>query len=546
MTIHRFFKSMITFSIFSLLGAFPLKAQISFEDVTVEAGLLEALKGIKGHSASWGDVTGNGYPDLFVGTFSDRPDSIYATRGHHAKPEPDKLFLNRGDGTFVEVTESPVRQYGRCSGSAFADLDNDGDLDLVVSHNARLPDSPKAQHKTGNFLFENLGGGEFRDVTDRAGLNFGLPFTGRNTFVFDYNGDGLLDLFMQEDWVLDSISGGNSRLMENQGDLVFKDVTAEAGFPHGFRNGLYGLGGFVGDMNGDLWPDVFFSHSCRMFINNRDGTFREKIYDMVPPNYRLPGTRADGYWTCGADLGDLDNDGDMDLVMGQHFLQLDTVKQRIFVFLNEGNDAEGNPLLRDITWESRLEQPTRKVPNIQLQDLDNDGRLDILATAGNGLAYRNKGSLNGIPRFDIPTASGIEEGNGYWACGPLGDFNRDGRLDFFGPEWLTSAHSPLLKNTSPEAGHYLAVKLELEDGRNRNGLDARVDIYTQGNLGNEKQRIASRIITVSNGYASGYESIAYFGLPAHETVDIRVSMPCGGQVYTAAGIRRNQLFILRK
>ncbi len=543
---NKYYAFLIAICSFLSMTALPVEGQIQFEDVTKDADLIEPLKGMKGHSASWGDVTGNGYPDLFVGTFSDRPDSIYATRGHIAKAEPDKLFLNQGDGTFEEVLESPVRQYGRCSGSAFADFDNDGDLDLVVSHNARLPDSSKPQHKTGNFLFENSGQGEFIDVTEKAGLNFGLPFTGRNTFVFDYNGDGLLDLFMQEDWVLDSISGGNSRLMENRGNLVFKDVTYEAGFPHGFRKGLYGLGGFVGDMNGDLWPDVFFSHSCRMFINNKNGTFRERTYQMVPQKYQMPGTWADGYWTCGADLGDLDNDGDMDMAVGHHFLEFDTVEQKIFVFLNEGNDADGNPILRDISTESQLEQPSRRAPNIQLQDMDNDGKVDILATSGNSFVYRNKGSLGGIPHFDKPTGSGIKDGNGYWACGPLGDFDRDGRLDFFGPEWLTSAPSPLLKNETPGANHYLAVKLELEEGPNRNGVDARVDIFTQGNLGNAEERIASRIITVSNGYASGYEAIAYFGLPDHNKVDIRVSMPCGGQVYNATAVQRNQLYILRK
>jgi len=538
-------------AIFSLLftATFQVKGQIRFEDVTENAGLIEPLKGIKGHSAAWGDVTGNGYPDLFVGTFSDRPDSIYATRGHIALAEPDKLLLNRGDGTFEEVMDSPVRQYGRCSGSAFADFDNDGDLDLVVSHNARHAGSTKSQHKTGNFLFENKGQGEFTDVTEKAGINFGLPFTGRSTYVFDYNGDGLLDLFMQEDWVLDSISGGNSRLMENRGGLVFEDVTSEAGFPHGFRKGLYGLGGFVGDMNGDRWPDVFFAHSCRMFINNRDGTFREKAYSMVPSIYQLPGTSAGGFWTCGADLGDLDNDGDMDMVMGQHFTDaglLDTLKSNIFVFLNEGNDADGNPVLRDITLESRVEQPGRRTPNIQLQDMDNDGLVDILATSGNKFVYRNKGILDGIPYFDRPVDSNIEEGNGYWACGPLGDYDRDGRLDFFGPEWLTAAPSVLLKNETPGAQHYLAVKLELDKGPNRNGVDARVDLYIRGKLGIEEERIASRIITVSNGYASGYEAIAYFGLPDHKTVDIRVSMPCGGQVYNATAVQRNQLYILRK
>ncbi len=529
-----------------LLASLSLSGQIKFKDVTKSAKLIEPLKGMKGHGAAWGDVTGNGYPDLFFGTFSDRPDSDYATRGHPAKAEPDKLFLNKGDGTFEEVMNSPINQYGRNSGAVFADFDNDGDLDLVVSHNSynNKVGTRTGNHKAGNFLFENDGTGSFTDVTEKSGLNFSWPFTGRNTFVFDYDGDGLLDLFMQEDWVLDSISGGNSRLMKNTGNLVFRDVTAEAGFPNGFRNGLYGLGGFVGDINGDLWPDVFFSHSCRMFINQKDGTFHEKEYNMVPPKYRLPGAGASGYWTCGADLGDLDNDGDMDMVMSQHFPLGDTVSRKLFLFLNEGNDPEGNPILRDISEEASIIPPSYRDPHIQLQDMDNDGMVDIVVSNCSAMVYRNNGVKGGIPHFDQPVGSGFEGAQNYWASGPLGDYDRDGRLDFIGPEWVPSTPSPLLRNVTPGAKKYLAVKLELT-GANRNGIDARVELYAPGKLGMDEGLIATRIITISNGYSSGYEAIAYFGLPDHKKVDIRVSMPCGGLKLTATSVKRNQMYIFK-
>lgn len=541
----KFSKNIILFSLLAsvLLNTMPLSGQIQFKDVTEKAGLVEPLKGVMGHGAAWGDVTGNGYPDLFLGTFTGRPDSIYAKRGHPAKPEPDKLFLNRGDGTFEEVMESPIRQFGRNSGVAFADFDNDGDLDLVVSHNATGHDKP--QYSTGNFLFENDGTGSFTDVTEKSGLDFGLPFTGRNTFVFDYNGDGLPDLLMQEDWVRDDASGGNSRLMKNMGDLEFSDVTMKAGLPHGYRKGLHGIGGFVGDINGDLWPDFFFAHSCRMFINNRDGTFHEKSYNMVNPDYTLPGMKAGGYWTCGADIGDLDNDGDMDMVMGDHFPSPDTVNRRLYVFLNEGNDVDGDPILRDITREAGVAPPSTRTPHIQLQDLDNDGMVDILASSNNTFIYRNNGLEGGIPRFDEPSGSGCEGGNGYWPAGPLGDYDRDGKLDFIGPEWETATASPLLKNITRGAKNYIAVKLELQDGPNRNGIDARVDIYEAGRLGKDEDLIGTRIITVSNGYSSGYEAIAYFGLPDHRKVDIRVSMPCDGPVLTATSVKRNQLYIIK-
>ena len=541
--LNPYLKPTVALMLLFLLFFPPVSGQLKFKDVTKKAHLTEPLKGMMGHGAAWGDIDGNGYPDLFFGTFSGRPDSIYAKRGHAPKSEPDKLFLNNGNGTFTEVKNTPINKRGRNSGSAFADFDNDGDLDLVVSHNSY--DGEKEQFKTGNFLFENDGSGNFTDVTAKSGLDFGWPFTGRNTFVFDYNGDGLLDIFMQEDNLREDASGGYSRLMKNKGNLVFEDVTKEAGFPIGYRTGLYGIGGWVGDINGDHWPDVFFAHSCRMFLNNRDGSFHEKDYHMVPSDYTKGAIISKSMWTCGADLGDLDNDGDMDMVMGNHFPSSDTIIRTLYVYLNEGNDSQGDPILRNITIEAGLPAPTSKSPHIQLQDMDNDGWVDIIASSCKSFIYRNKGLEGKIPEFEKPISSGIEGGISYWAAGPLADYNRDGKLDFIGPEWEPAVASPLLKNVTI-GGAYLDVKLELNNEPNRNGVDAKVDIYKEGMLGNPEGRIASRIITVSNGYSCGYEAIAHFGLnKKNKTVDIRVIMPCDGKVYTATSVEINQLYIIR-
>jgi len=353
--------------------------------------------------------------------------------------------------------------------------------------------------------------------------------------------------------MLDSVMGGdlasargpwgNSRLMKNMGDLKFREVTAEANFPHGRKKGLYGLGGVVGDINGDTWPDVFFAHSCRMFINNHDGTFREKILSLVDKKITEPAT-TNPNWTCGADIGDLDNDGDMDLVMGDHFHQ-DSVFHRMYVYLNDGNDSNGDPILRDITYAAKVANPDGRTFHTQIQDIDNDGLMDIITSRCNSIVYRNSGIVDGIPQFESPVNTGMKGGIGYWAGGALGDYNRDGRLDFMGPEWNTSYPSVLLRNETPNADNYIEIKPELENSANRNAIGARVEIFREGKLGNKKDLLGNCIISVSNGYSCGYEAIAHFGVPNNKKVDVRITMPCDGKVYSATSVARNQRFIVK-
>ncbi len=134
-----------------------------------------------------------------------------------------------------------------------------------------------------------------------------------------------------------------------------------------------------------------------MFINNRDGTFHEKEYNIVPDDIAAPST-VNMNWTCGANTGDLDNDGDMDFVVGDHF-RFDSVYHHLFVFINEGNDEHGDPVIRDISDEIGLEHPDGRLIHMQLDDADNDGKMDIMTVRCNAFVYRNAGLVNGLPRF---------------------------------------------------------------------------------------------------------------------------------------------------
>lgn len=73
-----------------------------------------------------------------------------------------------------------------------------------------------------------------------------------------------------------------------------------------------------------------------------------------------------------------------------------------------------------------------------------------------------------------------------------------------------------------------------------------MEIFNAGVMGSKKDLSDTQIISVSNGYSSGYEAIAHFGLPKYKTVDIRATMPCDGPIYTATSVARNQRFILKK
>jgi hypothetical protein len=115
-----------------------------------------------------------------------------------------------------------------------------------------------------------------------------------------------------------------------------------------------------------------------------------------------------------------------------------------------------------------------------------------------------------------------------------------------GPEWEQAFPSVLLRNVTKGADNFIDIKPELENSANRNGIGARVEIFKAGMMGEKKGLLGTGIISVSNGYSCAYEAIAHFGLPKDKNVDIRLTMPCGGHVYEATSVARNQQFILKK
>jgi len=497
---------------------------ISFAEATLSWGIDDLLRGIMAHAAACGDFDGDGDLDLYVGNFCDRPPEKYEGA---PGPVPNVLLVNEG-GRFRDSGQKAVVMRARTSGVVFADLDNDGDLDLFATNNSK-----QKGLRSPNKLFENENS-RLRDISE--GNAACVIMGGRSVGVLDFDGDGLLDLFVTEDrW-----TGGRSRLFRNKGKLTFEDVTSQACLP----DDLPGLGVITPDFNQDGWPDIFVSQANCLFLSRGNGTYTEagsKAFQYTPINREAS--------PCGVAFGDVDRDGDQDIVIVDH-----SQPARQHLFNNQGLRA-GVPDFGEVTEDVGLgykfpswtpEGFHLKHAHVEIADFDNDSWPDILVAATyneNGRSWpfvcRNLGANGGQVRFQVPP---VEKANAYFPAGPVGDYDRDGKLDVFLASWFRQMPSRLFLNCSPRR-HWVEVRV-LGKSINRMGIGCKVKVYQAGKLGEPQPLLGYQEIGTGHGYCSGQEAVAHFGLGDLSECDIEVIFPFGRGVIRKKDVRVDRLIVI--
>lgn len=471
------------------------------------------------------DYDGDGWPDIYLSQGGGPPS--HSLRKQHA----DKLFRNRGNGQFEDVTVGIGLENDRFGqGVTVGDYDNDGFPDLFVANIG------------SNAFFRNHGDGTFEDVTretQTGGNEWSL-----SAALADFNGDSFPDLY-----VVNYLGGSNvfvrscqangrpvqcppggfpaeqDRLYLNLGDGHFRDITDEAGIRA--ANGK-GMGIIVADFDGSRRPQIFIANDTTanfLFVNEtKEPAGSLAFVDRAALRGVAYNDLGNARSSMGVACGDSNDDGRLDLLVTNYIREASSflVQQPDQTFVEQTRDAGlRDPSLNKMGWGT------------QFLDADLDGHLDLAVANGHLDDY----SASGVP-FKMATQVFRNRGHArfielpskdlgpYFCKSVLGramarlDWNRDGRDDLA----VTHVDAPfaLLSNTTEISHHRLILTLRGVLG-SRDAIGAVVRVQTGDG-------VVHRQLTAGDGFEASNERKIIVGMGTSDQAStVTIQWPSGNE-----------------
>lgn len=504
----------------------------------------------------WFDYNRDGWDDLFL---------------PNGKTQKNALFRNNRDGTFTNVAAAAgvEDESGGGTGAAAADIDNDGFQDLLVLGNGGISPPPSVGPPQLK-LYRNKGDGTFEDITAASGLTG--PKTQLSASFGDINNDGYLDVFMTGPGSFGPIFGPSdadpnvpiditqtnpqgkneqhrNQLWLNKGDNTFEDISLSSGVDTKFGSCVsmftdYDNDGWIDLVVGDCNELSVYPTPIQLFRNKGNNTF-----ENVSPT---AGLSPVGYWMCMAP-GDYDCDGDIDFFVTNFGKKANGILEEATTLKFDHPHAlyrnNGNGSYTNVAAEAKVGHFEFGWGGI-MTDLNNDGYADIVF-AGTladprfgyvGPGFGNPGRLLVNKQdgtfADYSKSLNLDLSSTFASGIAHGDFDNDGfedvliatsalPKDLAAQPWQFDPSQPILLHnlgkTSGNQNRWIKVRLEGTGDTNRDGVGARVTVAA-GNL------LQAKEVYAGASFASMNSSFLNFGMGCHAKTDvIKVRWPNGDE-----------------
>ncbi len=532
-----------------------------------------------GGGVAIGDINGDGLQDLLF-------------TGNMVR---NRLYLNKGDFKFEDITDKSgvAEQQGWCTGATIVDINGDGKPDIYICRSA---DINPARRK--NLLFINNGNLTF---TEKA-TEYGLDDQGYSTQAsfFDYDKDGDLDMFLINHSLQKYTTGGQehpelrtvtnpdfaNKLYRNDNNH-FSNISDSAGITSNVLT--FGLGLAISDLNNDGWPDVYVSNDFNepdyLFINNKNGTFTERLKDCMDQV---------SLYSMGSDVADYNNDGLPDLVTldmlpeenitqkmhsgAENFDKFQMLFKKNFYYQYSRNMLHrnnGDGTFSEIGQLAGISN-TDWSWSALLSDFDNDGNKDLFVSNGyvkdytdmdfvkytvdrvvrtreGGSTESMKDFLTSMPSIEMSDYIFQNQGDGRfvkktaeWGLSRKGvsagaayaDLDNDGDMDLVINN--TNNFAGMLKNNNElkPGNHFLRLQLQ-GDAKNANGIGTKVTLYC-------KKRTLFQEQMPVRGFQSSVDPVLSFGLGEETIIDSVVVRWPDDKMQVVKNVKSNQTLMVKR